>query len=60
MPRLDNTSFYLDSLTSHGETAKGVQWQSAQTQELRFKVLRTLLPEDLSELTSGRRRLRIR
>jgi SAM-dependent methyltransferase len=51
MPRLDNTSFYLDSLTSHGETAKGVQWQSTQTQELRFKMLRKLLPEDLSELT---------
>jgi SAM-dependent methyltransferase len=51
MPRLDNTSFYLDSLTSHGETAKGVQWQSTQSQELRFKVLRKLLPEDLSELT---------
>ena len=51
MPRLDNTSFYLDSLTSYGETAKGVQWQSTQTQELRFKVLRSLLPEDLSELT---------
>jgi SAM-dependent methyltransferase len=51
MPRLDNTSFYLDSLTSHGETAKGVQWQSTHTQELRFKVLRKLLPEDLSEMT---------
>jgi hypothetical protein len=51
MPRLDNTSFYLDSLTSHGETAKGVQWQSAQTQQLRFKMLRKLLPDDLSELT---------
>ncbi|UHD15825.1 class I SAM-dependent methyltransferase [Thiocapsa bogorovii] len=51
MPRLDNTSFYLDSLTSHGETAKGVQWQSTQSQELRFKVLRKLLPEDLSGLT---------
>jgi SAM-dependent methyltransferase len=51
MPRLDNTSFYLDSLISHGETAKGVQWQSAHTQEIRFEVLRKLLPDDLSDLT---------
>lgn len=51
MPRLDNTSFYLDSLTSHGETAKGVQWQSTHSQEQRFSVLRRLLPEDLSALT---------
>jgi SAM-dependent methyltransferase len=51
MPRLDNTRFYLDSLTSHGETAKGVQWLSTKTQEVRFKVLRKLLPEDLAALT---------
>ncbi|MCG6896021.1 MAG: class I SAM-dependent methyltransferase [Thiocapsa sp.] len=50
MPRLDTTRFYLDSLASHGETAKGVQWMSTHTQELRFEVLRRLLPADLSDL----------
>ncbi|MBK1644596.1 methyltransferase type 11 [Thiocapsa imhoffii] len=50
MPRLDTARFYLDSLASHGETAKGVQWQSSQTQALRFEILRGLLPEDLSTL----------
>lgn len=51
MPRLDLTRFYLDSLASHGETAKGVQWMSTRTQELRFGVLRRLLPADLGDLT---------
>jgi SAM-dependent methyltransferase len=51
MPRLDNSRFYLDSLTSHGETAKGVQWQSRQTQELRFEVLCRFLPDEVSSLT---------
>lgn len=51
MPRLDTFSFYLDSFNSHGETAKGVQWQSTQSQERRFEVLRACLPEDLSRLT---------
>jgi SAM-dependent methyltransferase len=38
-------------LASHGETAKGVQWQSRHTQELRFEVLCRLMPVDLSPLT---------
>ncbi len=51
MPRVDNDAFYRSALAAHGETAEGVHWNSTETQEARFRVLRKFLPEDLSELT---------
>ncbi|MBN2886682.1 MAG: class I SAM-dependent methyltransferase [Chromatiaceae bacterium] len=51
MPRVKHEEFYGSALQSHGPTAEGLQWASEETQRIRFRVLRTLLPEDLSELT---------
>lgn len=51
MPRVDNESFYLTAVSEHGETAEGLQWNSVESQEVRFRVLRSFLPDDLSELT---------
>lgn len=51
MPRVDNEAFYRRALAAHGETAEGVHWNSSATQETRFRVLRDLLPKDLSALT---------
>ncbi|AFL72961.1 class I SAM-dependent methyltransferase [Thiocystis violascens] len=51
MPRVDHDAFYRSALAVHGETAKGVHWNSTETQEVRFRVLRDLLPDDLSGLT---------
>ncbi len=51
MPRVDNESFYRSALDAHGETARGVHWNSTESQEVRFQVLRSLLPADLSGLT---------
>ena len=51
MPRVDNDAFYRSALAAHGETAEGVHWNSTETQEVRFRVLRDLLPDDLSGLT---------
>jgi len=51
MPRVDTDSFYRYSLEHYGHTAKGVQWQSTDSQITRFEVLRRFLPDDLSTLT---------
>jgi SAM-dependent methyltransferase len=51
MPRVDNEEFYRTALAEHGETAEGVQWNSAETQQIRFQVLRQFLPADLSQST---------
>ncbi len=51
MPRVDNEAFYRGALAAHGETAEGVHWNSTETQEIRFRVLREFLPDDLSDLT---------
>ncbi|MBO8087517.1 MAG: class I SAM-dependent methyltransferase [Marichromatium sp.] len=50
MPRVDNHTFYDDALKTHGTNAEGVQWISEETQRVRFRVLRELLPEDLSSV----------
>lgn len=50
MPRVDTDRFYRSSLAAHGHTAEGVQWHSEHSQRTRFKALRRLLPEDLSQL----------
>ncbi|MBV5309433.1 class I SAM-dependent methyltransferase [Chromatium okenii] len=51
MPRVNNEAFYRSALDQYGETAEGVHWNSAETQELRFEIMRQLLPTDLSRLT---------
>lgn len=50
MPRIDNTSFYNATLSRDTDTAQKVHWNSVESQRLRFKVLRKLLPKDLSTL----------
>jgi SAM-dependent methyltransferase len=51
MPRVDAHSFYADCLEQYGETAEGLHFQSVQTQQARFRVLRRCLPQELSALT---------
>lgn len=51
MPRVDTESFYRAALDAHGETAEGVHWNSRDNQQVRFRVLRSFLPEDLSCLS---------
>jgi len=36
--------YYTDKILTHGATPRGVDWNSAATQALRFEVLSTLLP----------------
>lgn len=51
MPRVDTHEFYQSAIDQHGATAEGVHWNSRNTQECRFEVLRALLPEDIGNLT---------
>lgn len=51
MPRVDTQTFYESALAAHGETPEGVHWNSTESQEMRFQVMRTFLPEDLSGVT---------
>lgn len=51
MPRIDTGDFYHDAMRCHGETAKGVHWNSEESQALRFRILRQLLPENIAGLT---------
>lgn len=51
MPRVDLDSFYRHALARYGVNAEGVHWHSAEHQQIRFKVLRDLLPARLDRLT---------
>jgi SAM-dependent methyltransferase len=51
MPRVDTESFYRHALARYGDNAEGVHWRSADSQRVRFEVLRGLLPDDLSPIT---------
>ncbi|MBK1717935.1 class I SAM-dependent methyltransferase [Thiocystis violacea] len=51
MPRVDNEIFYRTALETHGATAEGVHWNSVESQEVRFRVLRSQLPDDLSAIS---------
>ena len=50
MPRIDSEKFYTSAIEMHGTSAKGVNWTSKQTQEIRFDMLLKLLPDDISTM----------
>ncbi|MEA1956182.1 MAG: class I SAM-dependent methyltransferase [Campylobacterota bacterium] len=50
MPRIDNEQFYKSAIEKHGVSAKGVQWISEKTQQVRFNVILNILPNDVSDL----------
>lgn len=47
MPRIDNASFYENAIKRYGCTAKGLNWNSKMSQQLRFAVLHELLGDDI-------------
>ncbi|WP_295388725.1 class I SAM-dependent methyltransferase [uncultured Thiodictyon sp.] len=51
MPRVDTDTFYRNALARYGHNAQGAHWESVRSQQVRFGVLRRLLPADLSTLT---------
>ncbi len=47
MPRIDNTSFYENAIKRHGQTAKGLNWNSKTSQYTRFEVLHEFLGDEI-------------
>lgn len=46
MSRIDNEKFYTAAIERHGESARGVHWNSAQSQEKRFEVLLSCIDDE--------------
>jgi len=51
MPRINNEKFYKSAIIKHGQTAKGLNWNSKDNQEIRFKIILELLPKNLNEIS---------
>jgi SAM-dependent methyltransferase len=47
MPRIDNEKFYQSAIEMYGVSAKGVNWHSKQSQEIRFDTILSMLPSKL-------------
>ena len=48
MPRINNKTFYENAIKRYGCTARGLNWNSKQSQHMRFEVIHELLEEYLS------------
>ena len=44
MPRIDNEKFYQSAIEMYGVSAKGVNWHSKHSQEIRFDMILSMLP----------------
>ena len=53
MPRIDSEKFYLSSIKKYGTNAKGVNWVSEETQELRFDIILDMLPKKIDSLADA-------
>lgn len=53
MPRINNHTFYLTSLQTHGQTPRGLNWLSLEHQVLRFNAIKELLPHDIENFSLG-------
>ena len=51
MPKINNKQFYKSSIKKYGNSAKGVQWNSESTQQIRFDIILNMLPDDLYNFT---------
>ena len=51
MPRIDNEKFYTSAIELYGTTAKGVNWHSKRTQEIRFDIILELLPKNIKDFS---------
>ena len=53
MPRIDSEKFYTSAIEMHGTTAKGVNWSSKENQELRFDIILSMLPKEISSIVDA-------
>jgi SAM-dependent methyltransferase len=48
MPRLNNQTFYENAIKRYGCTARGLNWNSKSSQQIRFEIIHELLAHTLS------------
>ena len=53
MPRIDSEKFYTSAIEMHGVTAKGVNWTSKETQEIRFDTILDMLPKTIDSIADA-------
>ncbi len=54
MSRIDNEKFYTAAIEKHGDSSKGVHWNSSYSQQKRFEVLLSCIEdEDFSIVDAG-------
>lgn len=53
MPRIDSEQFYASAIQMYGTSAKGVNWTSRETQEVRFAAILKLLPKKVNSLVDA-------
>jgi SAM-dependent methyltransferase len=53
MPRIDSEKFYTSAIETHGVSAKGVNWISKETQEIRFDVILSMLPKTIDSIVDA-------
>lgn len=53
MPRIDSEKFYTSAIEVHGTSAKGLNWNSKKSQELRFDIILELLPESVDSIADA-------
>ena len=46
MSRIDNEKFYTAAIKKHGESSRGVHWNTQHSQEKRFEVLLSFIQDD--------------
>ena len=51
MPRIDNKRFYISAIEKFGIGAKGVNWTSKQSQQIRFDIILEMLPSNLQNFS---------
>jgi SAM-dependent methyltransferase len=49
MSRINSEKFYKNAIKKYGISAKGVCWINKERQELRFEILHSFLPQNLSD-----------
>ena len=53
MPKIDSEKFYTSAIEMHGTTAKGVNWTSKETQEIRFDTILDMLPKTIDSIADA-------
>jgi len=51
VPKVDNNLFYSKSLNKYGDNARGVHWNSQQTQYKRFEIITSFIIDEIKNVS---------